>query len=265
MVRAPAIGFSQRIRLEWMTETARMVAEGQPDESIAAMLRECLRDQLSVGGDPERGNREKAITILLKTWLRVPAELRPFRDQGLALLQRLPPDLHVAVHWAATMVAYPFFGEVAQTIGRLLRLQDIVATPQVQRRLKERFGEKETVARAARRIQRTFIDWGTMREARERGAYLPTDPLCLVDAELLAWMAEAAIRASNDRMKPVEDIRKNLAFFPFDVTAISASTLPANRRLDVFRQGIDEQWVRLTFDPLQHSIASTTAVRIQGG
>ena len=31
---------------------------------------------------------------------------------------------------------------------------------QVQRRLRERFGERETVARAARRILRAYIDWG---------------------------------------------------------------------------------------------------------
>jgi hypothetical protein len=242
---SPEIGFSQRIKLEWMDATARMVADGKADAEIVAALRDMLQDQLSVGQNPERGNREKAITILLKTWARVPAELVPFRDHGLRLLQHLPPEHHVAIHWASAMAAYPFFGEVAQTIGRLLRLQDNISAPQMQRRLKERFGERETVARAARRIQRTFVDWGVLRESGAKGTYLPSPPIRLADPELLAWMAEAAIRASEGRMKPVEEIRQSLAFFPFDVSGIDITTLPSNDALDVFRQGVDEHWARL--------------------
>jgi hypothetical protein len=40
-------------------------------------------------------------------------------------------------------------------------------------------------------------------------------------------MAEAAIRASEGRMKPVEEIRQSLAFFPFDVSGIDITTLPS--------------------------------------
>lgn len=58
-------------------------------------------------------------------------------------------------------------------------------------------------------------------------------------------MAEALLRASDGGMKPVEDIRQSLAFFPFDITGADVTTLSLNERLDVFRQGIGEQWVRL--------------------
>ena len=242
------IGFSQRIKLEWMVDTARRLAEGGSDNEIVAALREALEDKLSVGQNPERGNREKAITILMKVWVRVPEEIRPFRDEGLKLLYILPPELHVAVHWAATIVAYPFFGEVAQTIGRLLRLQDEVTAPQMQRRIKERFGEKETVARAARRIQSTFVDWGVMTAfpGTQKGTYVPAARLRVACPELLAWMAEAAIRGTPDgRMKSVGDMRQSLSFFPFDVSGIDITSLLVNTRLDIFRQGVDELWVRL--------------------
>ncbi len=245
MAPTSAIGFSQRIKLEWMAETARMAAEGLSDSDIVAALRDGLQDQLSVGQSPERGNREKAITILMKTWVRVPEEHRPFRDQGLELLRRISPEFHLAVHWAAAMVAYPFFGDVAQTIGRLLRLQDDVSATQMQRRLKERYGEKETVARAARRIQGTFVDWGVLSATGVKGTYVPVARLRVIDAELLAWMTEALLRASDGGLKPIDDIRQSLAFFPFDITGVNITTLPVNDRLDVFRQGIGEHWARL--------------------
>jgi hypothetical protein len=161
------------------------------------------------------------------------------------MLNRLPTDFHLAIYWGAAIAAYPFFGEVAQIIGRLFSLQNEVTAPQVQRRLKERFGEKETVARAARRIQRTFIDWGVVRESGLKGVYVPGAQVRLVDAELLVWIAEAAIRGSEGRMKLVGEIRKSLAFFPFDIRDIDSTTLPSNDRLNVFRQGIDEHWVNL--------------------
>ena len=58
------------------------------------------------------------------------------------------------VHWCMCTVVYPFFGTVADAVVRLLRLQGSAGAAQVQRRLRERLGERETVARAARRIWR---------------------------------------------------------------------------------------------------------------
>ena len=66
------IGFSQRIQLDWLEQTAALVLAGQTREQIEATLQECLHDKLSVGGTAQRGNREKAITILLKIWVSVP-------------------------------------------------------------------------------------------------------------------------------------------------------------------------------------------------
>jgi hypothetical protein len=143
------------------------------------------------------------------------------------------------------MTAYPFFGDVAQTIGRLLRLQDNVSAVQMQRRLKERYGEKETVARAARRIQGTFVDWRVLAASGAKGTYVSAPRLGVTDAELLVWMIEALLRSSDGGMKSVDDIRHSLAFFPFDISSADVMALPINDRLDIFRQGAGEQWVRL--------------------
>src|SRR5215510_8392204 len=77
------IGFSQRIQLDWLEQTAAMVLAGQTREQVETTLQERLHDKLSIGGTAQRGNREKAITILLKIWVSVPTWLQPFRDDGL--------------------------------------------------------------------------------------------------------------------------------------------------------------------------------------
>ena len=60
-----------------------------------------------------------------------------FRDDGLAHLNRLPLTDHLAVHWGMTIAVYPFVGVVAETVGRLLRLQGSCAAGQVQRLVRE--------------------------------------------------------------------------------------------------------------------------------
>lgn len=171
------IGFSQRVQLDWLEQTAALVLAGQTREQIETALQECLRDKLSIGGAAPRGNREKAITILLKIWASVPHCLQLFRDDGLDHLRRLPHGDHIALHWGMTMAVYPFFGAVAETVGRLMRLQSTCAAAQIQRRIREQLGERETVARAARRILRCFVDWGSSRRHKSKAftAYFRLD------------------------------------------------------------------------------------------
>ncbi len=68
-------------------KTTDLFLAGMSDAEIYQTLSERLRDELSVGSTAERGSREKTITLLLKTWVRVPAPLRTLRDEGIHLLQ----------------------------------------------------------------------------------------------------------------------------------------------------------------------------------
>jgi len=108
------IGFSQRVQLDWLEQTAALVLAGQTREQIETALEERLRDKLSVGGTAPRGNREKAITILLKIWVAVPKWLQPLRDDGLDHLRRLPYDDHIALHWGMTMAVRWHFDSIEQ-------------------------------------------------------------------------------------------------------------------------------------------------------
>ena len=111
--RTDQIGFSQRVRLEWLEQTANLVLAGNDKAAVNEALQELLKDKVSVGGQAERGNRDKIITILLKTWLTVPSELESLRVEGLELLKRVPRRDHLAIHWGMVMAVYPFWSGVA--------------------------------------------------------------------------------------------------------------------------------------------------------
>ena len=235
------IGFSQRIRLEWLEYTASLVLAGSPKADIVEALSERLKGKLSVGNEPERGNRDKAITILTRVWVTVPKELQSLRDEGLEHLQVHDPNERMLVHWCMCMAVYPFFGTVADAVGRLLRLQGTVASVQVQRRLRERYGERETVARAARRILRAYIDWDLLQETEERGIYRSTANRPIEDSPLALWAIRAVLLAKGNTPRPASALLHGPHLFPFDLPIPSLSELESCAALEIPRHGLDQE------------------------
>lgn len=244
--RKAQIGFSQRIRLEWFEHTANLILAGNDKAAINDSLQALLQDRVSIGGQATRGNKEKIITILLKTWLTVPRELEPLRNQGLEMLQRLSLKDHVAVHWSMTMAAYPFWGVVSEHTGRLLRLQGTAAVAHIQRRVKEQYGERETASRAARRVIRSFIDWAVLSKTDNKGIYAQGKRCSVDDPLLIAWMAEACLRARANESATIKDLLDSPSMFPFQLAHVSAEQVVSlSSRLDILRHGLDDDLVML--------------------
>jgi len=244
--RKNQVGFSQRTRLEWFERTANLVLAGNDKAAINDALQDLLNDKVSIGGEATRGNREKIITILMKVWLTVPAELEPLRVDGLELLRRLPLRDHMAVHWGMIMAVYPFWFNVAIQVGRLLSLQGSAAAAHVQRRVREQYGERQTVSRAARRVLSTYRDWGVLSNSDTAGVYTAGSSLAIDDAQLIAWLVEACLHARFDRRAPLEELVGSPGLFPFRIAPVSVESLvAASSRLGVLRHGLDQNLAML--------------------
>ena len=246
MTRITQIGFSQRIRLEWLEKTARLFLAGNTREEIEKELQDFLEDKLSIGSNPERGAREKAITILLKIWVSVPRSLAGFQKEGLEFLKKLPPEDHLAVHWGMTMAVYPFFANVAEQIGRLLRLQESFTLAQIQRRIREQLGERETVSRAARRILSSFVDWEVLERSGKRGNYEGTSVRPVTHKRLVAWLIESVLISNSSTSGSLKSIAQAPSLFPFKIDSMNINDLKENERLELYRQGLNEDIIMLT-------------------
>ena len=245
--RGTQIGFSQRIRLEWFEQTANLILAGNDKTAVNDSLQEMLKDKVSVGGQAVRGNREKAITILMKTWLTVPSGLEALRDEGLKILQGLPRKDRIALHWGMALATYPFWGAVAAHTGRLLRLQGTAVAAHVQRRVKEQYGERETASRAARRVLRSFIDWGVLNETQDKGVYAQGSQYSIQDPKLIAWLVEASLHARMNGSAAIKDLLDSPSIFPFRLAHITAERLRSHSlRLDFHRYGLDDDLVVLS-------------------
>ena len=232
------VGISQRIRLEWLEAIANLTLAGQDREAVQGALNELLADKLSVNSRAVRGSRHKTITILTKIWHNVPTELKALRDDGLERLPELDCAHRQAVHWGMTIAAYPFWGVVATQAGRLLRLQGTVSAAQVQRRMREQHGERQTVSRAAARVMRSFVDWGVLDDTKAKGVYVAGEQREVTDVQVAAWLAEALLRSSVRGGKPSAVLR-HPSLFPFRLPHVGASRLASQSRgLEALRHGL---------------------------
>ncbi len=148
--RKDRIGFDRELRLEWMDAIAAQAANGADADAARGWLDQYLADALT--GDKHGGPRDKTIVKLCKIWVSPPESSRALRDRAIELLPEADRSQRLALHWGLAMVAYPFFGSVADAVGRLLALQDDVERVGVLRRMYEAWGERPFVNRATRAV-----------------------------------------------------------------------------------------------------------------
>ncbi len=243
--RQRIIGYNRTVKLRWLDETLDLLLAGMSDADIYAALRERLKDELSVGSKALRGSREKTITLLMKTWVRVPLPLRELRKDGIHLLQGTRRSERLPLHWGMTMAVYPFWRVVADVTGRLFRLQGTAAPTQVQRRVKELLGEREAVARSTRYVLRAFADWGVIADSGRSGEYSLAPPFPVVDSKLVAWLLESAVLSAPDGVSDFRSLVNGPGLFPFQIDRIVPEQLAASGRLEVVRHSLEETVVRV--------------------
>lgn len=244
--RTNQIGLDRAVRLKWLDQTATMVLAGNDIASTKLALQDDLKDSFRSVDTTVRGSLDKTITILTKVWLKPPAVLEQLRLEGLDLLSNLSRADRLAVHWGMVMAVYPFWASVAAQVGRLFRLQGSASAAHVQRRLREQYGERETVSRRARYVLRSYVDWGVLREAGAVGIYSACPSLAIDDSRLIAWLIEASLHTRSNGSAPLKEVIDSPGLFPFRLKPIRAESLLAvSTNLDVLRHGLDHDLVML--------------------
>lgn len=237
------IGFDRKIHLNWLEATAEWAAQGLSASDIRTRLERLLEGK--VAGDGPRSARDKTMTVLLHIWVLVPDALIPLRDDGLALLRGRSGRDRLPLHWGMCVATYPFFRQVAATTGRLLALQGTVALSQVTRRMSASWGERSTLIRAVRRVVRSFVEWGVLVEAGERGVFLPAPKILVSDNdEVGPWLLEVGISNCDRQGRPFRSLLNAASLFPFTLK-LSPRELDNSLRLELYPHGLDEDFVIL--------------------
>lgn len=235
-MKRDAIGFDRDIELAWLEATAARVAEGQSPEQVREFIWKLLEGR--VAGDAPRSGRGKTATVLLHIWSDVPEEVVPLRDDCLQALTRLSGDDQLVAHWTMAMATYPFFVEVVSAVGRLLALQETVALNQVTRRIAEKRGERSTAVRACRRVVRSIVRWGALRDTAKHGVYLRrARPVEMRDRDAML-LVEGVMRGMTAESLPLDAVTAAPCLFPFRLDS-EPRFFQRHARLELHREALD--------------------------
>ena len=245
--RHEAIGIKQAIRFEWIQNAANLLLAGLEPKTIRQELHEFLAERKGNGSEGERSGQTRTFVVnnLMKLWVCPEPELVPFRDASLASL-REHPAAALAVHWGLISAVYPFWFNVARQTGRLLALQDQVTQTQIIDRLKEQYGDRQTVSRYARYVIRSFVAWGVLKDSEAMGCYEKADPMYIADTNLAILLFESALLATQEAQGALALLLNNPAFFPFQLPLMTGDFVSQhNDRIDVVRYGLDDELLKL--------------------
>lgn len=246
-IRHQKLGIKQTIQKAWMDKTVRLMLAGLPEKDIRTELDQYLSTQRQSGGTGKRGKETYGMALsLLAAWFSPDDELKGFRNAALNLARSMSGTDWLPLHWAMLSATYPFWFNVAKQVGRLLNLQDQITRMQIFNRLKEQYGDRETVTRNARYAVRSFVAWGVLKDSEAKGCYEKTTPVNIVEPNLAILMLESALLATPEGKGELGLLLNHPAFFPFKLPVITGNYLTQHSdRIEVVRYGLDDELLKL--------------------
>jgi hypothetical protein len=231
------IGIDRKIKRAWLDAVLDQMARASGPSDLRAFLDQRLRVDLA---GPE--SRRKAIGILLKIWLVRRAQHMSIRNRGLSLSSSIARQEWIWLHWGMAALAYPFFRDCVEVVGRLLSLQDDFTTAQLQERLIRRWGDRATTREAAHKVVHTLVDWDVIRSTETKGRFLIVARMRSASPALQLWLLESLLAASSAAEIEAQQLLRLPEMFPFQLS-IGIADVRRHDRFDVHRQGLDMDMV----------------------
>ncbi len=243
--RHDKIGIQRELHVAWFDHAASIHAAGYKKLAARQEFYSYLDNVSDFSAPLTEQTKIYISNALVKTWIEPDDELIPLRDAAYKLINTKTAN-RTAIHWSLLCAAYPFWFNVASSIGRLLNLQDQATQAQIVLRLKEKYGDRQTVSRRARYVIRSFVAWGVLNDSKTKGCYEKKPTVAIAEPDLAILMLESALHASPDGKSSLPLLLNNPAFFPFQMPRITGDFISQhNNRIDVIRYGLDEELLKL--------------------
>jgi hypothetical protein len=232
---APQIGFDRFIQLDWVAAALEVRAGMASLDELNELL-----DAAGLGV----AARKKTRTVLNRLWLDPRSELADFASRGIEIHRSSVDVSIVALTWGMAIATYPFFGKVAELVGRLSALQGDCASAEVHRRMSELYGEREGTYRMTNMVLQSQANWGAI-ERVEKGKRLIRKAAISVPNDLaVAWLIEAALRYTGKAM-PVATLQSTAVIYPFALEQSIGYLASNSPMLEIRSEGADNQFLAL--------------------
>ena len=230
----PRIGFDRFIKLEWATMALKLRA-GLADHTDFNEILNSAALGLAA--------KKKTRTVLNRLWLEPRAELVEFADRGIKLFVS-NPEQSAALCWGMSIATYPFFGRVAELVGRLAFLQGDCASAEVHRRMSEIYGEREGTYRMTNMVLQSQENWGAISR-EQRGKRLKLSKLPPLPSEhMTEWLVEAVLRYHGKPL-PIASLQSMPVIYPIHFDQPLAYLASKSSTMAVLSEGPSQQFVAL--------------------
>lgn len=242
------VGISQRVRLSWLDAVPMRIEKSTSGAELRSFLNSHLSEEL-----PGPESRAKTSGIIMRIWCAIPLDRIPLRDRALELLPRITSQERIFLHWGMAALAYPFFRDTAEVIGRLLALQDDFTTAQVQDRMLTSWGDRTTSSDAVQRLITTFVDWGILCSTKARGHFVSSKKISTDNISLQLWLLEALLKASSSDEIEAQQLLRLPESYPFSIS-VGVHDLRKDENFTVHRQGLDMDMIALPAENVAPSL-----------
>lgn len=231
------IGFGKKIRATWLKQALEFVAQQTTFEDAKAVLSKEIAAE-NEGSEAIR----KILTSLKRVWFTPPEYCQLLHHDAVNLFQKSPSN-HLAslLCWGMSVAAYPFVGAVAESLGRLFKLQEVATRRDVERRIREQFGDRDFVARITRYNVSSFLDWGIIKETKVAGVYIPGRKLTVSNSAEWAWLSEAILISTGKDQINIAEFRASPMLFPTLVDEFTTAAVKKHPRLQIVRQSLRDE------------------------
>lgn len=231
------VGISQKLKRAWLDDVLDRLVQTKEEKELRAFVDQRLRDEL-----PGKESRAKTSGIILRIWSGVDSQNVAMRERAVALLPRIAGQERIWLHWGMTALAYPFFRDLAEVIGRMLALQDDFTTAQVQARIKTAWGDRATSTEAAQKLITGMVDWEVLLATKMKGHFLLARKMTTNVTDLQLWLLEAMLSANASDEIEAQQLLRLPELFPFSLT-VGVGDLRKHEGFNIHRQGLDMDMV----------------------
>lgn len=220
---SPQIGFDRFIELDWAATALRIRA------GVAT-----IKDLMEVLDSSHAGPaaKKKTRTVLNRLWLEPRPDLVDFADRGVQIYRDAPDTTAPTLTWGMALATYPFFGRVAEIVGRLTALQGDCTSAEVHRRMAEIYGEREGTRRMTNMVLQSQANWGAIERVDIGKRIVRKKAIDLYGSPVAAWLAEACLRYSG-RALSVANIETSPFIYPFILGGSTAYLLSKERAFEL--------------------------------
>jgi hypothetical protein len=142
---------------------------------------------------------------------------------------------------------YPFFCDVATSVGKLLALNGHANLSQVGRRMTETWGDRSTLPRAIQRVLRSMVQWGAVRDGPAKGTFVAPIRRTTVPDQIGELLLQAVL-VSHGRGMSLSQLTRHPALFPFGIH-LSATAMRQSECIQVQREGDQTDFIELGQGP----------------